>query len=265
MGRVNICAFSNLPIENGDDVILMVVRARPASPNLPRNPFGLYEPVTPFVKARYDEDSGYDLEPDEDAKLNAYLKRVGIERTDEHYQLDFQIPRDHFLVAFRPSVIDFWTNGMVFQDFDAYGTDGFYKPLGQAFVDTRKRIDRAIEQTIKFQRMTGGKSQYGNSTHLAPEFRLGEGVNPPAVEGIKNVIDEQEVLTEVYIEHVVEDYYPILLMMTAFSFARKLLVPIGTFGPQFHQECEKRNLDAMIAFLSQEAAALRKSDEEEED
>lgn len=254
--RVGVCCFSSLPIENNEEVLYMVVRRREDMWNQPLYPFAAFYPVTPFVTATYDEDCGFEFDEDQEATLTEYLGRAGYPMPEADYEHE----PGNFPFAVKKSVYEFWKT----MTYVSYSSGIENRPLSDAVIERNEKLEEYLDLAVSMAPMMvrlaslepekNDGMRFQTSVFVAPYFTMAEGERNPAMEGILKAIDAipVEEVTRERLQEVIAQYNDVYLMWLAMVFLRKVLVPLGTVGPQFS---EPANFITYGRFITEAAEA----------
>lgn len=219
MGRPFVCCFSQLPIEHGEEVLYMVARHRENMRNHPAFPFAAFYPVTPFVTATYDEDSGLYHDDDQALLLTEYMDRVGYPMP----KADHDHEPGNFSFVIKKNVYEFW-GSLTYMSF----TDGIeQKSLGSLNQYQAEMIDHDIMLALR-------NLPQRPATFFYDSLQLAEGESCLAVEGIRKALDAipRAEVTEDNLRAIAASFSDIIFMWRAMLHLRRVMVPHGYVGTQ---------------------------------
>lgn len=274
MGAPSVCGFTNLPIENGADIMFMVVKKRPWT-HLVMGPLDMFEPVTTLYQARYNEDYGIvGLTTEQCVVVDAALRDIGgAEYTlEDGMSYINDLPSDCFAWMMLREAYDNLLPTLEYMHFSR--TDYKFKPIIEEENRLRDLIIRTMDvcgklagvednserytKALDLQRKTPKPHQNNNeyttaqdeeyftsvATRHLPCFAMGEGNRTYFTENLAKRIFAAPPGTDFHAIGL--EFLPFHRLYMAMKVSRRAIFPINRVGPQQYEPENHRRIAAFM-------------------
>jgi hypothetical protein len=241
MGSWNeTCGFTNLPIDDGEKVLVMfikrVARSEHQNTHALYYPFDLFQPVTPLFRGSHDSYGGVDMSEEDEESLWVAARAGGLERQEVKYHGRIRINDKQW--GCPPDSWQWMMREDAYQMLLTLPVESYDGPMTIADVERNRRVrfsDAVTDRSSAFKRLGGS-----NSYELGKIFSAREMSMPPAYGECLRLLGEEvskgttgkEFQVVPRLEATVEPLHVLENLILGMSVTRKMLHPTGGAGSQ---------------------------------